>query len=500
MRQKFFIFTALIFLILVLIGLNAASYVQKDKTPDSETNPNRSTYNAGATGSRAFYDLLAETGRRVTRWQEPPYALAAAAGKNKPQTFVIVGKTRREFTDRETVELLEWVSKGGRLVLIDREPPPELIKTTANWNINVVTAKAPTFFDIDPSEQKQMTEKIFAAKPLQPTVYTNRINAVQPSLFASNIDFWRFSDGSTFSSTPPPKATFKDANKDYYQQIKPPPPPAPPKPAARKNGTTGQGSGSGIAEAAPDADGESGEGGEVVQGYGSPAIVAPVAHLANNDKTLLVDFPFGSGQIVFLADPYIVSNGGINLVDNAQLAINLVASGDGLIAFDEFHQGYGRNDNRLLGYFAGTPLTAIFLQFAALAGLILFSQSRRFARALPENEPNRLSKLEYVAAMAELQQRTKAYDLAIENIYTDFRRRVSRLVGADNFTVSLKDLSRLISERAGLNAAATENLMFKCEEIIRGEPTNKKEVVRLIGQLRDVEEKLGLKRQKAARK
>nr|MDQ3043092.1 hypothetical protein [Acidobacteriota bacterium] len=224
------------------------------------------------------------------------------------------------------------------------------------------------------------------------------------------------------------------------------------------------------------------------------APLAPVAHLSNNEKTLLVDFPFGAGQIVYLTDPYIVSNGGINLVDNAQLAINILDACEGLVAFDEFHQGYGAGESRLLGYFAGTPLVAISLQLAALVGLILFSQSRRFARPLPENEPNRLSKLEYVSAMAELQQRTRAYDLAIENIYIDFRRRAAKLVGADNFTTSHKDLARLIAERAQQNAAEIENLMFKCEDIIRGEPTNKREVLDLTSRLREVEEKLGLKR------
>jgi hypothetical protein len=147
-----------------------------------------------------------------------------------------------------------------------------------------------------------------------------------------------------------------------------------------------------------------------------------------------------------------------------------------------------------LGYFAGTPLVAVSLQLAALVGLILFSQSRRFARPLPESEPNRLSKLEYVSAMAELQQRTRAFDLAIENIYTDFRRRAARLVGADNHTTSHTDLARLIVERAQLNVAETENLLFKCEEIIRGEPTNKREVLDLTSRLREVEEKMGLKR------
>ena len=211
---------------------------------------------------------------------------------------------------------------------------------------------------------------------------------------------------------------------------------------------------------------------------------------------MLIDFPFGSGEIVFLTDPYVVSNGGINLVDNAQLATNIVASRNGIIAFDEFHQGFGAGENQLLVYFSGTPVVPIFLQLAALVGLLLFSQSRRFARALPTDEPNRLSKLEYVSAMAELQRRTRAFDLAIENIYGEFRRRSSRSLGVDNFTVSRRDLAQMIAERAKLNADETENMMFKCEEIIHGEPTNKREVLELTKRLRETEEKLGLKRHK----
>jgi len=42
--------------------------------------------------------------------------------------------------------------------------------------------------------------------------------------------------------------------------------------------------------------------------------------------------------------------------------------------------------------------------------------------------------------------------------------------------------------------------MFKCEEIVRGEPTNKREVLYLTSRLREVEEKLGLKRRKAGRR
>jgi hypothetical protein len=57
MRQKLGIVVGLLVLILILIGLNAATYVQREKTPDNEIFPNRSSFNSGATGTQAFYTL-----------------------------------------------------------------------------------------------------------------------------------------------------------------------------------------------------------------------------------------------------------------------------------------------------------------------------------------------------------------------------------------------------------------------------------------------------------
>lgn len=458
-----------------MIGLNAASFVQKEKVADTEFSPNRSSYNTGATGTRAFYDLLAETGRKITRWQEPPSALLTAGG-NRPNTFVIIGSIRREFEENEIKTLLEWVKSGGKLVVIDREPSAELLKTTANWNISAIPEVRELGFGIDPSDQKQMTDKIIAAKPVQPTVYTSNVNGVQPSRFASTVTLERslnspsnnktdseIGDGTSqnmpmIKRTPTPRVS--DSNKNQ--------PNAMPKPSVLPTTETS---------------------GDLAE------MSAPVVHLSNNEKILLIDFPFGNGKIVFLTDPYIVSNGGLSLVDNAQLGINIVAAGDGIIAFDEYHHGYGAEHNRLFAYFAGTPVIPIFLQCITLIAVIMFSQSRRFARALPEREPNRLSKLEYVSAMAELQQRTKGYDLAIENIYTDFRRRVARLVGVDNFATQRTEIAQRIVERLpSENFNEIDEVMRKCEYISQGEPTNKKEVLRLASRLREIEDKLGLKR------
>src|SRR5207253_2286127 len=116
-----------------------------------------------------------------------------------------------------------------------------------------------------------------------------------------------------------------------------------------------------------------------------------------------------------------------------------------------YHQGYSNDSNRFLSFFAGTPIVAIFLQGMVLVGLVFYSQSRRFARPLPPSEPDRLSKLEYVTAMAELQQRTGAWDLAIENIYAEFRRRAARLFGLDLNQATSDVLAKRISERTEMD-------------------------------------------------
>lgn len=491
MKQRLFIILAFIVLIVILIGLNAVSYTQKDTLPDSEEMPNRSTFNSGATGTRAFYDLLAETGRKVTRWQENPAALLGS--QNKPKTLVIIGNTRREITDAETVQILRWVSEGGKLVIIDRNPNTDLIATTANWRVSVIPTKD-FVYGIDPTNLKQITEKTEAAKPLQPTVFTRDVNAVQPSRFASSIKLDFYGEGEppvieaapnttkyNLQAEPPPvmvkKATPVKTASPQFDRAKDaaPPPPMMEKP---------------ISSASP----VSGIGKKPAENPDAIALNAPFVHLTNNQKTILADFPYGLGQIVYLTDPYLVSNAGISYVDNAQLAINLVATRDGLIAFDEYHQGYGANESRLLEYFAGTPILWIFGQIVLLVILILWSQSKRFARPLPADEPSRISKLEYVSAFAELQQRTKAYDLALENIYSEFRRSMTKLFGMDNSAGSSKELAKLIAERGKLNEIEVYNTMRQCEEIIQGEPTGKREILKLTARLREIEEALGLKR------
>lgn len=531
MRQKLFMFLTLIGLIAILIGLNAATYVQKQQIPDNEVRPNRSSYNPGSTGTQALYTLLSETGRKVVRWQEPPDGLRTGS-KNTPAVFVVIGQLKREFIEQEAVDLYQWVYDGGRLVIVDREPAELLARPIGKWQVYFSIADDKDVFTVDPADQNQITKDVAASKPVQPSAFTAQVNAVQTSRFSSFLGFDRTApttgqgsggygpprNGPPPAAAPPPPANYEMRNSSSSNRSGNAPMVRDPAPARGPANTNSNLNASSqrytTVSRGNTSSADSGTGTEsnkaTIQGgdyyTGPPAAAddetgfevndgnAPVVYFANENRAIMAETRYGAGRIVYISDPYIFSNAGIALVDNSRLALNVLGVQDGVVAFDEYHQGFGGNNNRLFQYFAGTPVVAIFVQAIILAGLVLFSQSRRFARPVPEPEPDRLSKLEYVSAMAELQERTRAFDLAIENIYNDFRRRAARLLGVDNYTVTRREMAAQIAERAKLDPNDVEDVMFQCEDIMHGEPTDKKEVVALIGRLRGIEEKLGMRR------
>jgi hypothetical protein len=445
MRQRFGIIIAIVLAIGLLVAINSLAYVSEEKKPDSETVPNRSSYNAGATGTRALYDLLSESGFKVMRWREIPERLLGDDGK-QVKTFVIIGNTPVSVSEEEAKSLMLWVWRGGRLVVIDRRPEPYLLPASGGWTINTEFLEYPGL-GVDPANTEQMTEGIKPLHPLQPTALTRDVEAVMPSKFFSEIKF------SATSKADP------SHNKPKDEDIRPP--------APTNSGTNGNAA-------------------------AKPASPAPVAHLASSGRILLLDYPHGQGKIVVLTDPFMVANGGIGLKDNLQLAINLLSGGDGVIAFDEFHQGRGISRNAFVNYFAGTPVLAIFGQAVLIVLLMVWTRGRRFARPLPLPVVDRRSSLEFVASMAELQQRARAFDLAIENVYGRTRRVLARYAGVD-YNSPRSEIAKRVADRSKLDVHQLETLMRQSEEAINGGGISERQSIHLVKRLREVEGSLGLR-------
>lgn len=457
MRQRLAIIITLVVVVGLLVLLNAASYVKLEPTADSEMSPDRSTLNAGATGTRAFYDFLHESGYQVARWRESTASLLSFNGP-KPATIVVIGRTLVSFSDSESKELLQWVAGGGRLVIIDRSPDHALLPSSGAWTVQPHLASFP-WSDIDPTDFEQMTSGVKPVPPSQLTMLARDVKEILPSRFAGTItatparksaakdqhkagDDAALSDDSESSDTPPRET-------DYVQE--------------------------------PTAKGET-----------TKVSPAPVLNFNQESGALVVEYPHGNGRIVLLSDPFIVANNGISRADNLQLAINIVTGKGGLVAFDEFHQGRSATHNALIQYFEGTPVLAICGQFALIGLMVIWSRGKRFARPLPLPRVDRRSSLEFVDSMAELQQRARAHDLALENIYGRVRRVLVRHAGL-NQSSPRAEIATRVAMRSGMNQQKLETLMRNCEDAINGAPTNAKESLRMVSQLRQIESALGLR-------
>lgn len=460
MHGRLTIFLAVALVVLLLVGLNAASYVRLEEEVDSEFAPDRSTSHAGATGTLAFYEFLRESDYKVVRWRQPISELIGADKPGRPSVFVVVGELQRGFTNEESQILHGWVHSGGRLVVIDRTPDGDLLPRMKVWRISSELVEYPDM-NTRPDDAEQMTEGVKPLAPAQPTLLTRDVEAVSRSRFASRL---HVNTAAPETSPTPPGVSQEDeaeATEDSPSSF--------PAETDEMN---------------------------AVKAEGGDSSGAPVEHLGDGRAgagALLLDYAYGAGRVTVLSDPFIVSNVGVSRADNLQLATNIVAQiSGGIIAFDEYHQGRGATSNQTLDYFKGTPAVALAAQLALVVLAVVWTRGRRFARPLPAPHTDRRSNLEFVASMAELQQRARAHDLAVENIYARTRRALARYGGTDA-NAPRAHVAERAAARSGRDAAEIETLMRECEDAIAGEHTSAHKALRLVARLRELERALGIR-------
>ncbi|HEV8204087.1 MAG TPA: DUF4350 domain-containing protein [Pyrinomonadaceae bacterium] len=449
MRERVTIITTFVVIIGVLVMLNSATHLKEEKVQDYEIIPNRSTYHNGPTGLRALHDFLSESGYKIIRWRETPKKLLGQSGK-LVTTFVVVGQTQIPFSEDDGNSLHDWVAGGGRLVIIDRKLS-DLAPSSQGWSISASALELPNN-EIDPASSSKMTEGVTALLPVQPTILTSNVQSVMPSRFAARLRIIPPAEKDKAGGIGPGPVIRGTGIAVRQDEVPEPPPPRAPS---------------------------------------IPSSPVPIVHIADKKGAVLVDYSYGAGKVVILSDPYIVSNGGIRLDDNLQLAINAITARDGVIAFDEYHQGHGVTGNAFAAYFAGTPVLGLAAQIGLVVLLMLWTNARRFGRPLPLPQVDRRSSLEFVASMAELQERSRAFDLAIENIYTRTRRVLARHAALD-YNSSRSEIAARVAERSSIDAYKLEALMRQCEEAINGAPIGARQSIDLVRRLREVERRLGL--------
>jgi len=220
---------------------------------------------------------------------------------------------------------------------------------------------------------------------------------------------------------------------------------------------------------------------------------AVVAHVGNEKAVVLADASIGKGRIVLLTDPYVVANNGISQADNVVLAMNLFDGwSGGTIAFDEFHHGFGASQGGgLMAYFRGTPAPWMMAQAGLIALVAVYSYGRRFGRPVPLRQERRTTNLEFVSGMANITRLARARDVAMQNIYLEFRKRLCRYSSTPSKTETPR-LAAAVARRAGLDERELGRLLMQCEQVMRGRTASDGDLLDLVTKIREIEAQLKL--------
>jgi len=220
---------------------------------------------------------------------------------------------------------------------------------------------------------------------------------------------------------------------------------------------------------------------------------AATYHIGDDQAAVVADAQVGKGRVVVLTEPFIVANNGISQADNVILALNLFAERPaGKIAFDEYHHGYGAmtTGQGLMSYFRGTPVPWMLAQAGLIAALVVYTNGRRFARPVPLKRERRTTNLEFVSSMANITRLAQATDLAMENIYSEFRKRLCRFNGVPAKIENGK-LAAATARRVRFDERELAGLLSRCEGVSRGDEVSESELLKLVTRIREIESQIG---------
>lgn len=446
MRRYLGIIISIVLALVVIVALSAAGNLDFDRPPESEKEPIRSSYNSGPTGTRAFYQLLEESGTPVVRLREDFRSLTAQASNAKDAMLVVVGpfNPNLDITGEEALAMQNWIAAGGTALIVSRYPQSQfgdpMIQSRIHEQNPPWSAPAETL--VDPNSDQLIA---------QPTELTRNLRGLELTTLAARIKF-----------------ELPDIEEEEAAAIATPSPTATPSPVP--------------AESA-----------EQPEDRCDPFLYAPVIHLGDKDGAVLADFRYCKGRLIFLSDPFVIANNGIARGSNLTLAMNLVralSAGENgqrrKIFFDEFHHGYRSQINPLVNYIKGTPVPWLLLQGLLLSLLIAFSFGKRFARPLPRPQIDRHSPLEFVGSMANLQQVARARDLALENIYPRFKAALCRRLGLSSRAKTEDIIASLRRQNLKIDEIEVRQTLSDAEVTLAGEKIDDAQLVKLVAKMRRI--------------
>jgi Domain of unknown function (DUF4350) len=204
---------------------------------------------------------------------------------------------------------------------------------------------------------------------------------------------------------------------------------------------------------------------------------------------VVMQFPIGKGQILWLASSSLLSNAGLREADNLEFLLASVGPPENHVLWDEYFHGHREAEAVSPGVRSQVKWLGAQLAFFALAVLLTFAR-----RSGPQRAPvaeSRLSSLEFVTALGSLYERAGSANVAVDIYYERFRNRLTSRLGLRS-TATPEELARAARSRFQIDDPEFIALLKMCESARFYQDLPSKEGLDLVQKLHDYATRLKL--------
>ncbi len=191
-----------------------------------------------------------------------------------------------------------------------------------------------------------------------------------------------------------------------------------------------------------------------------PSSSAGIPLYGDDRGPVVMQFPIGKGQILWLVSSSLLSNAGLREADNLEFLLASVGSRENHVLWDEYFHGHRESAPIPAAVHSQVKWLTAQLAFLALAVLLTFSR-----RSGPQRAPvaeSRLSSLEFVSALGDLYERAGTVNVAVDIYYERFRNRLARRLGLRP-TATPEELARAAHDRYQIDDPGFVALLKTCE-------------------------------------
>ena len=169
-----------------------------------------------------------------------------------------------------------------------------------------------------------------------------------------------------------------------------------------------------------------------------------VALYGKEDETVVVQYSYGEGRVLWWASSTPLTNAGLKEPGNLEFFLaSLGGTKEIHILFDEYLHGYGWTSTLVYEY---TLAAGMLIQLAVFGLAVAWTFSRRSGPVRPSVSEDRLSPLEFVETLGGLYRYARASSIAVDICYQRFRHRLAKRLGISSNAAS-EEFERKLRER-----------------------------------------------------